>query len=136
MYQTIRRLTTTVFIKTKMFTRNGSNIVTKMATAAVSAVRNIQQAARGNKSGYGCCCYDSDSANNMANIAAARRSVEQQQQQCEKKSSYKKMKCEITTNYKNEVDCTCEGTCMAKVSEIMYIHQEQTRQEKMQHKKK
>jgi len=125
-----------------MFTRNGSNIVTKMATAAVSAVRNIQQAARGNKSGYGCSSYNSDSsANDMANIAAARRSVEQQQQQqqqqqCEKTSSYKKMKCEITTNYKNKVDCTCEGICMAKVSETMYIHQEQTRQEKMQHKKK
>jgi hypothetical protein len=110
-----------------MFTRNGSNIVTKMATAAVSAVRNIQQAARGKKNG----CSE-NSANDMANIAAARRIVEEQQQQ--QSSSYKKMKCEITKNYKNEADCTCKRMCMAKVSETMYIHQEHQEQEE-QHKK-
>jgi len=93
-----------------------------MATAAVSAVRNIQQAARGKKNG----CSE-NSASDMANIAAARRIVEQQQQQqCERESSsYKKMKCEITKNYKNEADCICKRMCMAKVSETMYIHQEQ-----------
>jgi hypothetical protein len=98
-----------------------------MATAAVSAVRNIQQAARGKKNG----CSE-NSANDMANIAAARRIVEEQQQQ--QSSSYKKMKCEITKNYKNEADCTCKRMCMAKVSETMYIHQEHQEQEE-QHKK-
>jgi hypothetical protein len=93
----------------------------------VSAVRNIQQAARGKKNG----CSE-NSANDMANIAAARRIVEEQQQQ--QSSSYKKMKCEITKNYKNEADCTCKRMCMAKVSETMYIHQEHQEQEE-QHKK-
>lgn len=112
-----------------MFTRIGSNIVTKMATAAVSAVRNIQQAARGKKNG----CSE-NSANDMANIAAARRIVEEQQQQ--QSSSYKKMKCEITKNYKNEADCTCKRMCMAKVSETMYIHQEEHQEQEQHHKKK
>jgi hypothetical protein len=115
-----------------MFTRIGSNIVTKMATAAVSAVRNIQQAARGKKNG----CSE-NSANDMANIAAARRIVEQQQQQQQQQSSsYKKMKCEITKNYKNEADCTCKRMCMAKVSETMYIHQEEHQEQEQHHKKK
>ena len=79
----------------------------------------------------------STTATNLSNkiTLAVEQQQQQQQQQCERESSsYKKMKCEITKNYKNEADCTCKRMCMAKVSETMYIHQEHQEQEE-QHKK-